>query len=360
MVLYFARRLGQALLVLWLAYSLVFMAVQLLPSDPVTIFLSADAPVDQATIDAMKAQYGYDQPLLVQYFSQFGQLLRGDVGYSLDSGQSVATRIGGAAGSTLASSAFVAAVVLAVALVATATSSARGRKFAAENAEATFLFAPHVDYVARQTASIRALEAAGGRAPGDVKIFGGLSFVTGSTEDEVVRKQAEYDEYLDLHTIIAHVGGGIGVDLGGLPLDTPLGEINTEGARGVLEAAIASVPGGNPTVGDLARYRAKAQQIAGTPERIVDELERWQDAGIDGVNIINQIIPGSYTDFIQGVLPELQRRGLAQTEYSPGTLREKIFGRGPRLEPTHPATRFRGAFGDLSAAATVKPIIPLR
>lgn len=244
-----------------------------------------------------------------------------------------------------------------------AGSSGRGKKFAAENAEATFLFAPNVDYVKKQTASIRALEAAAGRAAGDVKIFGGLSFVIGSTEAEVARKQAEYDEYLDLDTIIAHIGGGIGVDLGGLPLDTPLGGIETEGAQGVLQAAIASVPGGKPTIGDLARYRAKAQQIAGTPEQIVDELERWQDAGIDGVNIINQIIPGSYTDFIQGVLPELQRRGLAQTEYAPGTLREKVFGRGPKLEPTHPATRYRGAFSDLSAAATVKPqndLAPLR
>ena len=138
-------------------------------------------------------------------------------------------------------------------------------------------------------------------------------------------------------------------------MDTPLGELQTEGARGVLEAAIASVPGGKPTVGDLARYRAKAQQIAGTPEQIVDELERWQDAGIDGVNIMNQILPGSYTDFIEGVLPELRRRGLAQTEYAPGTLREKVFGRGPRLEASHPAARYRGAFSELSAAATVKP-----
>jgi peptide/nickel transport system permease protein len=123
MVHYFARRLGQALIVIWLAYTLVFLAVQLLPSDPVTIFLSADAAADQATIDAMKAQYGYDQPLPVQYFSQLWGLLGGDVGYSLASGQPVAERIGNVVGSTLAlaSSAFVLAVVLAVALVASAT-----------------------------------------------------------------------------------------------------------------------------------------------------------------------------------------------------------------------------------------------
>lgn len=74
----------------------------------------------------------------------------------------------------------------------------------------------------------------------------------------------------------------------------------------------------------------------------MDEPERWQDAGIDSVNIINQIIPGSYADFIQGVLTELRRRGLAQTEYAPGKLHEKVLGRGPKLEPTHPASRSRG------------------
>jgi len=236
-----------------------------------------------------------------------------------------------------------------------AGSSTRGKAFAAANAEATFLFAPHTDYVRKQVGQIRALEAEAGRSPGDVKVFAGLSFVVGSTEEEARRKEAEYDEYLDPHAIIAHIGGGIGVDLGGLDLDTPLGELQTEGARGVLEAAIAAVPGGKPTIGDLARYRAKAQQIAGTPERIVDELERWQDAGMDGVNVMNQILPGSYTDFIEGILPELRRRGLAQTEYAPGTLREKVFGRGPLLEATHPAARFRGAFGQHSASATQAP-----
>lgn len=123
MAAYITRRIGQALLVIWLAYTLVFLAVQLLPNDPVTIFLSADAAANPETIAAMKAQYGYDQPLLVQYFNQLTGLFRGDFGYSLASGQPVSERIGSVASSTLvlASSAFVAAVALAVLLVASAT-----------------------------------------------------------------------------------------------------------------------------------------------------------------------------------------------------------------------------------------------
>ena len=111
-------------------------------------------------------------------------------------------------------------------------------------------------------------------------------------------------------------------------------------------------PGGNPTLADVARYRTEAQQVTGTPEQIADELERWQDAGVDGINIINAILPGSYTDFIDGVLPELRRRGLAQSEYAPGTLREKLFGAGPLLNERHRASQFRGAFTPENTLAT--------
>ncbi|GAA1408420.1 ABC transporter permease [Glutamicibacter uratoxydans] len=126
---YVAKRIGQALLVIWLAYTLVFLAVQALPNDPVTIFLNSDSAADPATIAQMKEYYGYDQPLVIQYFTQLLGLLRGDLGYSLSSGSDVTTRIGEVVGSTLvlAGSAFAAAVVLALALTAAAT-LARGAK----------------------------------------------------------------------------------------------------------------------------------------------------------------------------------------------------------------------------------------
>ena len=142
--------------------------------------------------------------------------------------------------------------------------------------------------------------------------------------------------------LLAHVGGGFGVDLGGLPLDTPLGDLETEGSQGHLTAIRASVRGGNPTLRDIALYRSRANRVVGTPEQIADRLEQWQDAGIDGINIINQTIPGSYTDFIDGVLPELRAAALPRADYAPGTLREKLFGAGPRLNDRHPAAASAG------------------
>lgn len=245
-----------------------------------------------------------------------------------------------------------------------AGSSARGRRFAATHAEATFLFAPNPGYVRDQVAKLRAEEVRAGRAPGSVKVFAGLHVIVGSTEAEVARKLAEFDEHLDLDAIVAHIGGGIGVDLGGLDPEATLEDVSTEGARGVLEALFAAVPGATPTVADVARYRAHGQLIAGTPEQVADRLEEWQDAGIDGVNLINFTLPGTYREFIDGALPELRRRGLAQSAYGRGaTLRERLNERragrvadeaqaSPLLPADHPAAAHRGAFTQHSAAAT--------
>ena len=143
----------------------------------------------------------------------------------------------------------------------------------------------------------------------------------------------------------------MGVDLGDAPVGTRLKDLQVEGARGIHQSIIDSVPGGDPTIEDMVRYRSEMMRVVGTPKQVADRLEQWQDAGVDGINIINHVIPDSYTEVIEGLLPELRRRGLAQTQYAPGTFREKLFGgeQGGRLNGRHPATRFRGAFADATA-----------
>jgi alkanesulfonate monooxygenase len=84
--------------------------------------------------------------------------------------------------------------------------------------------------------------------------------------------------------------------------------------------------------------------IVGAPEQVADELEKWIDVGVDGFNLAYAVTPGSFVDFVEGVVPVLQRRGLAQTSYAPGTLREKTYGPGQRrLLDRHPAARYRRA-----------------
>jgi hypothetical protein len=90
--------------------------------------------------------------------------------------------------------------------------------------------------------------------------------------------------------------------------------------------------------------------VVGTPEQIADRLATWRDAGVDGINVINATIPGSYDAVIDHLLPVLRERGLARREYAEGTLRRKLFGHD-RLPDRHPAARYRGAFTGAAVAA---------
>jgi long-chain alkane monooxygenase len=88
--------------------------------------------------------------------------------------------------------------------------------------------------------------------------------------------------------------------------------------------------------------------VVGTPEQIADRIEEYRAVGVTGINIMSILTPGTYVEFIEHVGPELQRRGIMQREYFPGTMREKMFSGGAATLPTtHPARRHRapGAIG---------------
>ena len=224
-----------------------------------------------------------------------------------------------------------------------AGSSSTGRDFAARNAEAQFIISPDPESAKALIDDTRRLVAKHGRHPDDLKFFQGLSFVVGSTEDEARRKEAELEEKIDLDAMVSHLGGALGIDLGHYSLDTPLENIETQGVRSILAWVQEGTPGRSPTVEDLGRLQGRRSRIVGTPESIADQLARWREAGVDGVNLVNQTIPGSYATFIEHVMPVLRTRGLARQSYEPGTLRRKIFGHD-RLPDRHPAARYRGAF----------------
>lgn len=227
-----------------------------------------------------------------------------------------------------------------------AGSSPTGRRFAARNAEAQFIQSPSPSHARALIEDTRRLTAEAGRDPQDLTFFQGLSFVVGSTEDEARRKAAELDELIDPSTIIAHSAGGLGVDLGHLDLDSPIGDIETEGTQSTLLWLREAVPDREPTIRDLAELRSRSGRVVGTPEQIADRLADWRDAGVGGINVVNATIPGSYIEFAEHVLPELRRRGLAQNDYTEGTTRKKLRGTD-RLPESHPAAGYRNTFGEV-------------
>ena len=223
-----------------------------------------------------------------------------------------------------------------------AGSSDRGREFAATHAECVFMFASMRSLKASTgvVQDVRARAARRGRNPEDILFFQGVTPVVGGTEAEAEAKAADYMAQSSVEAGLAHMSGSVGVDLGAIDLDAPLKSLETDAMQGVVKGLIDSAPDKSLTFRDLVRSRASGQFLTGTPEQIADRFQAWHEAGVDGFNIVYAVTPGTFADFIEGVVPELRRRGLVQEDYAPGTLREKLFGKA-RLPSRHLAAAYR-------------------
>jgi alkanesulfonate monooxygenase len=100
------------------------------------------------------------------------------------------------------------------------------------------------------------------------------------------------------------------------------------------------------TVGEVGRHVALGgigPIVCGTPAQVADSLEAWiAETDVDGFNLAYALMPGTFADVVEHLVPELQRRGRYKTHYADGTLREKLFGAGPKLQAPHPAALLRG------------------
>ncbi|MGE0733718.1 MAG: hypothetical protein AB7G15_08000 [Alphaproteobacteria bacterium] len=177
----------------------------------------------------------------------------------------------------------------------------------------------------------------------DVAIFTLTTVIVGRTEAEARAKHADYRNYIDHEASLALLFGWTGIDFSKYRLSDPLRHVQTEAMRSAVESFISADPNRVWTVGELAEHvgiGGRGPVLVGSPEQVADELQAW--AGVDGFNVANAVTPESFEDFVDLVVPILQRRGVFKTDYRPGTLREKLFGAGQaRLLPTHPGARFR-------------------
>ncbi|MED5361108.1 MAG: NtaA/DmoA family FMN-dependent monooxygenase, partial [Actinomycetota bacterium] len=217
--------------------------------------------------------------------------------------------------------------------------SERGREFAARHAECVFV-----------VGSSRSGEALGidlqkrarsyGRLRADLKLIGGVAPIVGGTEAEALAKREEYEQSLSVEAGLAHISGNIGADLGDIDPEEPLENFQTERVQGFIKNLLDSAPPGTRTMGDLIKANLAGAWLAGSAEQIADELERRFKSGIDGFNLTYTVTPGTFVDFVEGVVPILQERGLTQRDYSEGSLRKKLFGED-RLPTSHAASGFR-------------------
>jgi len=220
-----------------------------------------------------------------------------------------------------------------------AGTSPRGMKFAVDHAESAFVSGPSTRIIGDQVKTMRDLLVERGRDKSAIFVYSLYTVVTGETSAEAHKKYDDYRRYADTGGVLALWSGFLGHDLGRYDLDDPIEEIQSNAAQSLALAITGGDPNLHWTVRDLAQWGAiggPAPVAVGSPAEVADELQTWvEDTDVDGFNITFAVRPGSFEDVVEYVVPELQRRGVYPTEYREGTLREKMFGAGPRLPESH-------------------------
>ena len=232
-------------------------------------------------------------------------------------------------------------------LIFQAGASSRGQAFAGKHAEAVFIGGLRPDLTRFVTDKIRDRAQAEGRSRDDVKIYAMLSVVVADTDEQAQEKYRDYLQYVDLEASQAIIGGWSGVDLSQFDEDEALNYIKTDSIQSFLTPFTLQSKDKQWTREEIAKHCALGGMgavLVGSAQTVADQLETWVDeGGLDGINLAYHVSPGSFEDFVEYVVPELQKRGRYRTEYEGTTLRESLYGEGqPRVKDTHPAAKYRG------------------
>jgi len=155
--------------------------------------------------------------------------------------------------------------------------------------------------------------------------------VTAATKAEAEDKMALIQKLpleIDALSLLAE---GLNFDFGAKPIDEPLSTEELKGMQGMIgirDGVLRTSGKTNPSTRDFITFSGRGQvqdAIVGGPKEIADTLEEmFVNRGCDGFVIAATYVPGTYADFVNHVVPELQRRGLFHKDYAGKTLRENL------------------------------------
>ncbi|MBM3643725.1 MAG: LLM class flavin-dependent oxidoreductase [Alphaproteobacteria bacterium] len=208
-----------------------------------------------------------------------------------------------------------------------AGTSPKGRAFAGRHADAIFAIQPNLAGARAYRDDIRKAAAEAGRAPDDCKVLFGLQPILGSS-------RAEAEERRDAHNALVPLEGGLAIlsahldfDLSILPLDTVMAH-RTEPQLQRMQTRYRTAEGRLLTLREVARNHGQSvglPQFVGTAADIADQMEAYIDfVGGDGFMLSPTHVPGAIEEFVDHVVPELQRRGRLRTAYAGTTLRAHL------------------------------------
>lgn len=206
-----------------------------------------------------------------------------------------------------------------------AGSSPRGLKFAAQHADVIFAVPNSSGGAAKHRQAINAALAEAGRSRDDVKVIWGITPVVGESEAEVKAKREAILANIHPEAALVLLSGHLNYDLSTWPKDRPLSELEVSGVQAFARAQ-------NYTVEEYARRMAEGSGnlMDGTATQIVDRMEElYEQTEGDGFMIVTHALPSSVDDFVDLVVPELQRRGHFREKYGARILRDRFFNERP-------------------------------
>ena len=218
-----------------------------------------------------------------------------------------------------------------------AGSSDRGKEFAARWGEILFEIDPTADGRKAYYDDVKSRMEKYGRLPEDCKIFPAVIPFIGETESIAREKHAFHNEMADPISGLITLSSRLSHDFSKYPLDEPIKDLKINGVRDMYDLAVRLTRDRNLTLRDIGRLYAEGillPHVVGTPAQIADRLEAsFRNGEADGFIISPSYLPGAFEEFVQLVVPELQRRDLFRKEYTGATLRENLGLRKASLIP---------------------------
>ena len=206
-----------------------------------------------------------------------------------------------------------------------AGTSPKGQDFAVKYADAIFAIQPRAEDAANYFNSIKSQMTDIGRDPDACKILFGMQPIIGSSELEAREKQEEHNALVPLEGGMAILSAHLDFDLSKIPADALISERN-EPELYRMRTRFHKIDGTPMTVAETAARHGQSvslPQFVGTPKGIADQMEAFINvAGGDGFMLTAIHSPGAIEEFVDLVVPELQKRGIYRKEYKGNTQRE--------------------------------------
>jgi N-acetyl-S-(2-succino)cysteine monooxygenase len=207
--------------------------------------------------------------------------------------------------------------------------SPSGLELAARTADVVFSVVQDLEAAKVAYADLKGRMAKYGRAPDELAVLPGIMPIIGASDAEARETLSKLQAWLTPTNAATLVASRIGYEVAGHPLDGPVPPPPPfQGSRTFSQVLYETARRENMTLRDLYNLTAAARGhwvVCGTPQGIADTLEEWfVGLAADGFNILPPYFPGAFADFVDLVVPELQRRNLFRRDYRGSTLRDHL------------------------------------